>query len=340
MASASQLRHRVVVDGRDLHNPTGGPEALLQLSLAFRDLLGAPLVRLLCDRFAPPYAPRFLAGYESLVDECVREPRAGDLLIVPHVRACLPRHLAKGVRVVRYWLASGSYDEWAAKRANQWRRSPCSGELAHSEAGAARIARWAGCTPLIVHPYLSPLVVAQAPQPGSLDQVVGRARATDSAALVSGKRNVAVLNHDLRRLSGGAMLALINASTHAAGGTVVLADGLEQSELIALYRVAKAVVAWCMHGAERIPLEASLFGAGRRSWVERDTASCSVHDQPPLPPTAYLLTYLPPTAYIAHVRMELTPWCSAIAPRGGRRLSLSLSLSLCVCACVCVCECV
>lgn len=259
------LWHRVVVDGRDLHNPTGGPEALLQLSLAFRDVLGARHVRLLCDGRSTPYAPRFLAGYDSLVTECVREPRAGDLLVVPHVRACLPRHLAKGVLVLRYWLASGSYDEWAARRANQWQRSPCSGELVHSEAGAARVSKWAGCTPLIVHPYLSPAVVAQAAQAaGSLDDVGGGPRATDSAALLRGKRNVAVLNHDLRKLSGGAMLELINASARAAGGTVVLADGLEQTELVSLYRVAKAVVAWCMHGAERIPLEASLFGAGRR----------------------------------------------------------------------------
>ena len=192
------------------------------------------------------------------IKECVRVPQAGDVLIVPQTRACLPRHMARGVRVVRYWLATGSYNEWTSRLMNDFRPHPCSGELAHSEAAAARVARVAGCQPRIVHPYLTPTVTS-------------RAVAFMASDWMRNKRNLLVANHDLGRMpvlqskqhtgSSMTMMELLNDSARAVGGTVVLADGLSQAQLVEAYRAAKAVIGWCMHGSERIPLEASLFGA-------------------------------------------------------------------------------
>lgn len=253
--SPSVATTRVVVDGRDLHQPTGGPEALLQFALALQSVVGDSRLRLLCNLNAHPIAARFQHEYGGVVDalaeQCIREPRRGDLLVVPQTRACMPRYLAKGVRVMRYWLASGSYEEWAARRANGWRHQPCSGELAHSDEAASSIRRFARCVPHVVHPYLTPSITLSAPS------------IVDGASV---KRNLLLLNHDLGRVRPIptkptlTMLQLANESARALGGSVALVEGLDQSELVPLYRAAKAVMGWCMQGSERIPLEAALYG--------------------------------------------------------------------------------
>jgi hypothetical protein len=106
-ASDSPPSYRVVVDGAILHLDTGGPEALLQLALAFDEACGGCAALLRAENLAPlldsqtngslsPHpsiAPRLMAEYPAaarLPHVGYSELACGDLIVLPESKVCAP----------------------------------------------------------------------------------------------------------------------------------------------------------------------------------------------------------------------------------------------------------
>ena len=264
----------LVVDGRSWHVDRGGPEALVQLALAFYQLCKS-CARVL--RVSPPFpsrplARRLLGEYpqaNSIRHIKLADLQRGDVLVIPEIShwgtvaaECDPSLVARGVHVVVYFLSTR-----ALSKTSSYIRDGCH-IIAHTH-------------------YLAQVAVARLPSQQHQQQqqaMVPVIRPYISPSLVSHCRR-AYFDRTAKPTAVSAISQLVLVDSDAAGAEFIsqleqacrgtasqsrptasvcdirVVSRLPRSNVTALLSRARVVFDWCLVGAERLPIEAVLCGA-------------------------------------------------------------------------------
>jgi hypothetical protein len=229
---------RILVVGKFMTYKTGGPEALGQLALALHavapDRTGWSGVSPIDERFQEEYP-----GLMAIPDKELSWLRPGDIFITSEGDAerCQLDLVHRGVHMFNWQLA---VNENSGRNGQQG----C-GQISH-----AFFLSHFPYVPIdlpetsVIRPYITPSIVADS-----------------EGALSHTKEDLILIDDDV---PGGVTDAIETACSSTTGCKVWKASlfGTKtRKELAQLYRRAKIVVDWCMIGAERVPLEACLYGA-------------------------------------------------------------------------------
>lgn len=259
---------RVLISGIHFAKLTGGPEALLQLGLAFREFLPKDMLYWYFPGQKSGLHPsRFHGGFLKQYDGVPGQIPfigshwnlgEGDILILPEIERCPTFLVNRGVSVYRFLLRpDDDYD--------------FGGEVAAEE----------GCR-VIAHNFWlgSNIFHGRKQKPGTVDALSAAVGAVKGELLpefvlrpfISPSLKVPL---DQIKKSGGERedLVLIDDDTPAnvrkailgyckeLGCKAIVVEGFARDELPKLFDRAKIVIDWCLIGSERMPIEASLHGA-------------------------------------------------------------------------------
>ena len=251
----SQLSPRVFIDGSNMYNPTGGPEALIQLTLAFNSLLPNctriipyrddtsslfDIVSIIKakmgnrSRFKEFINIQFQNEYPEVANVPighVADMTRGDILILPEIFSCPESLLAKGINVY-IWVLRADEDKLF-----RLKQSGCL-VVSHNH-WISNILKLDGIANDIFTPYISPSLIPRK----RLD--------------LSLKEDLLLIDNDTPEY----IVSLLDDICVSLGCEAVVVDGYKRVDLLVLYKKAKIVVDWCMLGTERMPIEAVLNGA-------------------------------------------------------------------------------
>lgn len=215
---------------------TGGPEALLQLLLAFRDAgfnvqsQGRPH-----EAHAKTY--NVVPGVDWPVFDGHDHLKPGDVYIFPEVQYCPSALAQRGVRTFCYELAAADYG----------RPSRECGRIGHSIFTARYYsAAFAGIMPPYMSFSVSDVALAAFPPNATADAISAK------------KRNLVLVDRDACLDSGALHAALVGEFSDV---EVLIARGFSREQLNAHMTEAKVVIDTCMPGVERVPIEGVLFHA-------------------------------------------------------------------------------
>jgi len=264
---------RVVVQ-QDPHR-TGGPEALVQLMLAFQDIGAQPFyIGSVNNRTHHTYPELRIEGRDISVDEL----RPDDIVIVPESKWCF--EFNEGWRPYIWLLANKNKGPDSCRR------------ISHNHFLANKI----GTETLT--PYITPSIVTHAKLTTGLEL---DGRFNDFEKLLTLKKDIVLIDDDAgvpARIPSDAGSALmetgesfknkliselqrsysniqvVQISSFAGNGTLktmearsgsdpsgIIVQDISRKKLLELMTQAKVVVDTCMVGSERMPLEAALHGA-------------------------------------------------------------------------------
>lgn len=249
---------RVFIDCSNMYNPSGGPEALLQLSLAFFSFLPhlthivaykdnsihwdvVKFVKFLMSNVSHlthSKHPQFQADYPDsafIPLAHTADLRSGDIFILPEIFPCPQDLVARGVDVYIWVLAADNVSQIIPALS----RSNCS-MLSHnfwlSHALGVNLPAKS-----ILRPYITPSLLPPAQIP--LDLTL--------------KENLILIDNDTpAHVVEKVVSTCVRLSCRA-----VVVRGFTRPQLLVVYRKAKIVIDWCMRGNERMPIEAVLHGA-------------------------------------------------------------------------------
>jgi len=235
---------------------TGGPLSLRQLAIAFA--MAFPGQSYLTDnRIRQPLLPPLPQGVKMISRN---ELCPGDVYIVPEVNYdCNKTRLGihVGVRMYMWQLGTRSI------------RNDCS-YIHHNHFLASEYINGFP-RERILTPYIAPLFIKNA-----LKWTIGRDQSQSdgdisvlTSPLRSIKRNLILVDndvpsqliHEMKEIVLSLSSSLYRDQVGEVEIELVVLRDYNQLELIELYKEAKVVFDWCMRGSERVPLEASLFGA-------------------------------------------------------------------------------
>ena len=240
--------------------PTGGPEALLQLTLVFNKLFPqqtyiipyrediASSWNVLSDTFKYTVSgkshfseftlhPQFKSEYplaSQIPIGHLPDIVAGDILILPEIFPCPKTLVAKGI-LVYIWILGANQQ----KMTQLVRSGECS-LLSHNYWLSQNMGAHIPASS-ILRPYLSPSLLPHTPLLHSL-------------AL---KEDFILIDND----TPSTVVETIFTFCVEFPCTPVVAKGFTRPHLLGLYARAKVVVDWCMRGSERMPIEAVVHGA-------------------------------------------------------------------------------
>lgn len=273
---------------------TGGPECLVSLALALAAGLPSGCTSIFTGNRLPAslrtdyptFGTPLLAerGVEGREEQLLR---AGDVLVLPEVDAC-PEHLvARGVHVWIYQLGTSP----ACRRLRQGCRFLVHNFWLSTQYGV-NVSR-----DLVVRPPLNPTHLAERgwhmlPSAQRADTVVINGHDLPSSALAAIEaacERVRLHRRDERRANIHAPHHLQERHDHRhhQNVTCLVPRGYSKPALRRLMGTSKIVVAWCMRGSERLPLEAVTY---RNVLLSNDCAVGSDDRDFPLPPQHRLAT--------------------------------------------------
>uniref|UniRef100_A0A7S1D0Z9 Glycosyl transferase family 1 domain-containing protein n=1 Tax=Cyclophora tenuis TaxID=216820 RepID=A0A7S1D0Z9_CYCTE len=211
---------------------SGGPEALVQLALAFHSWLPSSTYaqiylghrELACDRYPQFCDINLLLDYSDL--------RSGDVLIIPELMMC-PQHLVrKGVNVFVWQLGATSFDA----RRNQTEE---------------------GCKHISHNYWLSSQFGLNLPSSHILVPYISENKLYNGTFSNEKRENLILINgHDAASLE----LTYIREYCESRNCSTQVLINFGNAELMDLYSKAKMIVSFCMRGSERSPIEAVLRG--------------------------------------------------------------------------------
>mmetsp|Transcript_475 Transcript_475/g.1111 ORF Transcript_475/g.1111 Transcript_475/m.1111 type:complete len:397 (+) Transcript_475:97-1287(+) len=254
VTTAENSPQRVFVDGSNMYNPSGGPEALLQLSRAFHSFLPQSTFMIVYkdnsinwdvvkffkyimgdkSHLTESKHPQFKAEYHdtnSIPLARRSDLKAGDILIIPEIFLCPDDLLARGVEVYMWILGANEKALASISRS-------CCEILSHNYWLSQHLGVNISATS-VLRPYITPSLVAHA------------------QASVNTKEDVVLIDND----SPARIIHEVKSICHEISCTAILVKGFTRKELSVLYKRAKVVIDWCMRGNERMPIEAVLNGA-------------------------------------------------------------------------------
>lgn len=254
LTSADSSPKRVFIDGSNMYNPSGGPEALLQLSRAFHAFLPQSTFIIVYkdnsinwnvvkffkyimgdkSHLTESKHPQFKAEYHDTNDIPLArrsDLKAGDILIIPEIFPCPGDLLARGVEVYM-WILGANEKALAAISHS------CCEVLSHNYWLSQHLGINISATS-VLRPYITPSLVAHA------------------QSSVNTKEDVVLIDND----SPALIIHAVKSVCHEISCTAILVKGFTRKELSTLYKRAKVVIDWCMRGNERMPIEAVLNGA-------------------------------------------------------------------------------
>lgn len=224
---------------------TGGPEAIIQLTLAFYSWMPTrTFVQLLDPRnkarneeLRNEQLAKWLKWYPTIAQIPEMQPEdlgKGDILIVPEAESC-PQHLVqKGVRVYIWWL--GSKPQHIVQDSIHKGCEYLSHNFWLSHAQGVKVP-----SSHVLLPYMNP----EKSGGGPINNTI--------------RENLVIVNtHD--NLRTPELNAINQYCEDGKKCTVQLIKGFTNQGLVELYKKAKIVVAMCMRGSERCPIEAALGG--------------------------------------------------------------------------------
>jgi hypothetical protein len=256
--NASTPFRRVFMDSTKLYNPTGGPEAQIQLALAFHSFLPnhtffAPiaieksdlnhfktvkrsnhLVQKSYYNDLEPFATRFQIDYPKCMSIPVlsrSDLTAGDVLILPECIPCPEDLIARGVEVY-IWILASNRDMMKKLTASKCNALSHNYWLSHSLGIDIP-------TTSVLRPYVTPNLIPQAPTSRLL------------------KENLILIDDD----TPSKVINSIYQICRELKCTAIIIKGFTRAQLPPMYDRAKVVIDWCMRGSERMPIEAVLRGA-------------------------------------------------------------------------------
>lgn len=244
---------RVFIDGSNIYNPTGGPEALVQLALALYTVLPhqayivsykdtaihwnvVDAIKKIMDNkthYTEFIHPQFIFEYPPLASVplgVVDDMIADDILILPEIWPCPEELVAKGIKVYMWVLG-------ATPEAMKLSTSSCS-ILSHNFWLSRNFGVSVPATS-ILRPYITPSLLPQSP----ID--------------LSKKEDLILIDNDSPQDIVDSVLDFCDMFTC----TAIVLRGFTREQLLPLYGRAKVVIDWCMRGTERMPVEAVLHGA-------------------------------------------------------------------------------
>jgi len=258
-------RRRVYISGNYIHVSTGGPEALIQLALAFRSFLGNDLVFLQSiskrgyhEWFREQYGVKELSDIS--LSHCHEDVRPGDIYIIPEIEGCPVDLVKKGVFVYRWLLGTNMPQVGKSSLTNGCRL------LSHNF--------WLGANPYSFQknrPFNHKFWLGKKPYSDHKQWHVGPALPLESVlrpyitpSLVIPEENITIDKENLVLIDNDTpyhVKSALSKYCKELNCTATRVEGFARSALPALFNQAKIVVDWCMVGSERMPIESGLWGA-------------------------------------------------------------------------------
>jgi len=238
--------NRVLIDGHSLWLRTGGPEALIQLALAFRELLPNATYFF----FDPDVTvkakftidPRFLTEYPNATainTISSAEFKRGDILILPELRGCNTTWVDSGVKVYMWVLRS------LERRPSYHSEMVAAGcrTIAHNNYIRDESLQWRDHRPYLLRPYVTPSLL---PKP----KVTFQAR-TERIIWIN-----AEVGGDLVKV----LQDVCTSPTYNLTCKAQKIEGIPQYRLPVFYQRGTIVFEQSMKGSERSILEAVIHG--------------------------------------------------------------------------------
>jgi len=209
---------------------TGGPEALVQLTVALQGCADVAIIPVPLHAFFVQHYPP-IAKVPHVAEAKLA---SGDIYIIPEVQGCDPGLVKRGVKVFIWLLGEVEPEKIAAERSK----------------GCVWITHvwWLG------HALGTDLVRQQLIRPYVTSIKVGNSTVADQP---SGRSDLVLIDND----TPGHVVKAVQDTCKDGLCEAVLVNGFAPDALVKLLARAKIVVDWCMRGAERLPLEATLHGA-------------------------------------------------------------------------------
>lgn len=234
-ATTEQQRDRVVLIRTYLQFWTGGTEALVQLAVAFQSWMPSHTFIEIATQFKrDPHRPcRWYPTFCDISEKSTDDLRPGDIYIVPEIFECPVDLVERGVQVY-VWLLAGPPErlEW-----RQLQREGGCHFLSHNQCLARHLE-----FQLPRHQILLPYITK------SYNGTIHNHR----------RENLILINThdslDSPEIEG------IRDYCKSTNCTMLLAKGFNREQLVDLYERAKIIIAFCMVGCERTPIEAVLRG--------------------------------------------------------------------------------
>jgi len=238
-----KINHPKVVVQQHLRTITGAPEALIQLALAFHSWI-PDNTYMVSDEgsLESIYTSKWLENYPALAE--VQKMHgldglvAGDIHIIPEVQECPDDLISRGVHVYIWML--GARDKQAIE---DFKRKGCK-FLSHNFWLSHNIGVDIG-QQFVLRPYISP---------NKIPKYLPNNDRRENLILVNGDDVVmANVNDDTIR-------PVMAHCENTGDCEVIFLKGFTREELMDLYQRAKVIIAMCMRGCERAPIEAALSG--------------------------------------------------------------------------------
>lgn len=220
----------------------GGVEALIQLSIALSEAVSDRNQLFVTNtnyhqKWEAHYGPNLIRYQKSLVSL-----KKDDIYIVSEGMGCQPE-IPEGVIVFVYVLASylGCHEKGIRFIAHNFHLANFQGLRLPRER--------------VIHPYVSEHIIERAMNRAGLqhDGSISYQR----SQLKTTKKKLVLIDNDLPEF----VYRVIKKASEDAGGSYIILNELEASQLEEVYDQGMIMVDWCMRGSERCPLEAALYGA-------------------------------------------------------------------------------
>lgn len=230
--------HRRFVVETMSHIHTGGPEALIQLTLALAGAVGLPHIRIIHGVIRPFFITEYPL-IKMVASISMKELRTGDIFIRPEIHpGCKQTGLPqRGVKVIIYLLSTTIQKperiidggcglithSWFLSWSNMWRK-PLPRQL-------------------VVRPYISPSTT--------------RFCREQRTAATATRRDLVLVDNDTPTQVADEVKRICA----IIGCRSMVLRGVSRKNVQALLLQAKVIVDWCMVGLERLPIEAVMCGA-------------------------------------------------------------------------------
>lgn len=258
---SDSFEHRnIVVDSEHFIHKTGGPEAMVQLSMALATAVCNP-EKVSISTNSAQYHISFLQIYGNRLiynGKDVNSLKPGDVYITTEGKGC---GVPPGVHIYIYILSNfiACVDS----------RNPKVHYLSHNyylanhtftnknkEIGVENTSKYIRLPrERIIRPYLSPPIIEHAMKVSGLES--DGSISYYKSNIKFKKMNLVLLDEDVRN----EFRTIIESAVKQAGGQILILEVLNNTQIIDAYEKAKVMIDWCMRGSERCPMEASLFGA-------------------------------------------------------------------------------
>jgi len=230
--SFDSLPYNIVISGQHNGHFTGGPEALIQLALAFHSWL--PNSTFFGGHRREPHTT-FKNQYPLMLDipwKSLDELKPGDIYIIPEVNSCDKNLVEFGIQMYIWQLGVWPANKNALSSKRGCQHLAHNFYLSHSNGVDIPLSQ-------VIRPYITPSLVKSA------DESRGN------------RKDIVLIDND----TPGNIINDIERICKEINAVAIVVKGYKRSELPKLFRSAKVVVDWCMRGSERMPIEAVLNGA-------------------------------------------------------------------------------